>query len=256
MASLETLKVQLVPNALYADDLNSIVRLLPKDITALLTGLTVSKAFLAGGYIRARIARETVNDIDIIGDSAELMKHLAYDLQRQRDGIGQPTKVFRTKNAYTVLTDNRTPVQFIYRWNFSNAKMLIESFDFTIAQACIWWNSETSTWQSYIGTRFYADLAAKRLVYNMPIRHEEAGGSPLRVQKFLRKGYDISPENFSKVMARLMGAVDTNSHLWQADEMGRAQVLNGLLRQVDPLTTIDGLQPTDDSFDTEEAPKE
>ena len=143
----------------------------------------------------------------------------------------------------------RLPVQFIHRWTFNDGGALIESFDFTVAMAAIWFDREAQRWQSVASPHFYPDLASRRLRYSFPKRNEDAGGSILRVQKFLGRGYQISPEEFGKVIARLIGGVNPDTKFWEAGEVERAAVLVGLLRQADPLTVIDGLEPSDDSLD-------
>ena len=116
----------------------------------------------------------------------------------------------------------RSPVQFIHRWTFDNAHALIASFDFTIAQSAIWF--ENGEWQSITTPSFYDDLQDKRLVYTFPDREEEPGGSLLRVLKFLRRGYDISPENLAKVIARLMNGVNLEK-FEEENEYGKAEII-------------------------------
>lgn len=224
------------------DDMLRIVGRMPRDVVAL---MKERGCILGGGYIRARVAGEEPSDIDLFSPSVD-----AAEVSASRLADGRSVKVYRTRNAFSVLTPNRIAVQFIHRWQFSDADALIRSFDFTVAQAAIWWAGEE--WHSITSTLFYADLAAKRLRYLRPDRHEDAGGSLLRVQKFLHRGYNISPEDLAAVIARLFSGVK-DSGLWASSgEEGRTKVLAGLLRQVDPLAIIDGLEPTDDSL--EEAP--
>lgn len=219
-------------------DLNSVVRRIPSDVRELvkLRGL-----FVAGGLIRAVVAGEEVSDIDILAVSRTEARAAAEELVRQR---GPVARMFRTKNAFTVLQNGKTPVQFIHRWTFSAADELINSFDYTIAQAVVYFRD--MVWQSLLAETFYMDLAAKRLRYTSPVRHEDAGGSLLRMQKFIRRGYSIAPEDMARVIARLLSGV-RDSRLALENESGTARVLAGLLREVDPLTIIDGV-PTDDSL--------
>lgn len=222
-------------------DVQRIVKSLPKDIVSLLkkAGPTV---FLAGGFIRARIAGEEVNDIDLWGADIVDLGQKAELLAAQR-GV----RAMSTNNAYTILTPNRAPVQFITRWTFKTPEACCESFDFTIASAAVWYDEG---WKSCCHESFYRDLASKSLTYMSPVRNEDAGGSMMRLQKFLHKGYSISPGNMAKVVARLCMGVrfiknDARSEEWLG------QVILGLLREVDPLSVVDGVELEDEVLSAE-----
>ena len=60
-------------------------------------------------------------------------------------------------------------------------------------------------WQGRIDPDFYADLAARRLVYTNPPDHEP-GGSLLRVLKYAARGYHIAPECLAQIVANLAQA--------------------------------------------------
>jgi hypothetical protein len=227
---------------LTSNDLRFVVQRLPKDIRALLSE-NPGRLFLGGGFIRACVAGETPSDIDLFGTDATTLSALADLLQSRR---GPETRVHRTKNATTIITPNRLPVQFIRRWTFATADDLIASFDFTVCQAAIWraGNQSNSEWRSRAGDAFYVDLAARRLVYTSPVREEEAGGSLLRALKYVKRGYSIQVSSLGAVVARL--AVKVRDSYLSGDEAGIARVLTGLLREVDPLLVIDGFDVEDD----------
>lgn len=183
--------------------------------------------FLAGGYIRSRIAGEPVNDIDLFVSSVADAKAIA-------EKLANGTKVFTSDNALSFKVAERD-VQIIYRWTFATPQECVLSFDFTIARSAIWWDG--IDWRSVCDDRFYADLAAGRLVYCNPHRNEDAGGSILRALKFTGRGYRIPPSELGKVIARLMSAVELPK---VTDDTGKLQeerlgfVLAGLLYEVDP----------------------
>lgn len=217
-------------------DLRRVVSRLPRDVIAL---LKEGKVLLAGGFIRATIAGEKVNDIDLFGADKEHLNQVAVELTRQREG-----RKHDTDNAFTVLSLGRTPVQIIHRWLYSDAAGLVLEFDFTIARACVWFRDDK--WHSLIDAGFYPDLAAKRLVYCSPVRDEDVGGSLLRARKFLRAGYFIDAENLGAVVARLCSKVDW-SRVDDSDPEGRAaRIVTSLLREVDPLVVIEGLELADE----------
>jgi hypothetical protein len=233
-------------------DLQRIVKTLPSDIVKLLKE-SGGRVFLAGGFIRASIAGEKINDIDLWGSSKHHLGLLADALTSKRNGQGHKTICMRTENAYTVLTQGRTPVQFITRWVFEEPEHCAESFDFSIASAAVWWNPtlewregpypRVGGWDSYCADSFYRDLASKSLVYMSPARNEDAGGSFMRLQKFMHKGYSISPGNLAKVVARLVSKVRFRE---SDSEEHTSQVILGLLREVDPLVVVDGVELRDE----------
>lgn len=199
------------------------------------------RAMIAGGFIRSCVSGEPINDVDIFAPSVEAAKAMADDLV-----AGKPNrKLINTDNAITV-TGLRVPVQFIHRWVFDNPATLVQSFDFTIASAVLWYEpaqpafsdgekgcpERKAKWGSLCDDRFYPDLASKRLVYRSPIRNEDAGGSMLRVLKFYQRGYRIPLDSLGAVIARLVGAVDLAK--CGRGEGQVAKVLTGLLREVDP----------------------
>lgn len=184
--------------------------------------------FCAGGFIRSCIAGEPIHDVDLFAPSKASAETLAKAL-----ADGSP--IIETGNAFTLDVAGRC-VQVIHRWTFANAAECVAAFDFTIARAAIWWNPVKMAWESTCDERFYPDLAAKRLVYCQPQRNEDAGGSMLRVTKFITRGYRISPRDLGKVVARLMSGVELGkvSDGKKCDENRLSDVVAGLLLEVDP----------------------
>jgi len=204
---------------LLKEDLNYCVTRLPKDVYDLLKK-EKNKLFLAGGFIRAKIAREDASDIDIFSTSMQFAEICADKLKKDGD-------IFvKTDNAFTVCCKGRLSVQFIHKWAFDEPKD-----DFTVAKAVIWFNG--LRWDSLCDERFYPDLAAKRLIYTSPKRIEEVGGSMLRVLKFYQRGYRIPLEDLGFVIARLVSGISSRDNQTEEDV---ALILSGLLREVDPLT--------------------
>lgn len=217
-------------------DLNFVVRRIPKDIRDLLTS---NRLFIAGGFIREVIAGNDPKDIDLFGSSKDFLGAVAQTLAAGRD-----VHPHTTDNAITILCPPRLPVQFITRWCFSEPTPLVESFDFTVCQAVIWWDGASQRWESMASESFYPDLAARRLVYTFPKRDEEAGGSMLRARKFLQRGYSIQADALAGVIARV--AMKVHWDRINSDELEAAKVISGLLREVDPMLVVDGLEPTDE----------
>lgn len=210
---------------LAKQDLYWAVRRLPVKLRELLKRQGAS-IVVAGGFIRSSIAQELISDIDVFVPSPEIGKALTKELAGD-------TKVVETENAVTICW--KLPVQFITRWVFDSPLKVVQAFDFTIASAAIWYDADTKKWESLCHADFYADLAAKRLVYLSPQRNEDAGGSLLRVLKFYQRGYRIPLDSFGAVIARLMRGVQFEQSIHMVPEDHVAMVVTGLLREVDPL---------------------
>lgn len=219
-------------------DLQWCLQRTPKIVLTMLKA-NPDKLFVAGGFIRSCIANEHINDIDLFVGSKEFGRQVADQMAESFK-----RKAHETENAYTV-TGGRFAIQVIHRWTFDKPEDCVDSFDFTVAQAAFWFRAEqyegtqdavAANWKSVCCERFYADLAAKRLVYTSPVREEGAGGSMLRVLKFYQRGYRIPLDSLGAVMARLACAVkQPDALLGKYDhEAWTAKILTGLLREVDP----------------------
>lgn len=225
---------------LLKQDLIRVVTRLPKDVRNL---IKTHGLYLAGGFIREQVAGNDPKDIDLLAADTATLYVAGNDLESVRLREGEKTRQLKTDNAVTVITPGRISVQLIHRWLFSSPEECAASFDFTVCQAVVWW--EDDAWHSYVVPEFYPDLASRRLRYTFPNRNEDAGGSILRVRKFLHRGYHIDADALADVIARLAGAVDWTRSKVQTDE-GAAQVIRGLLREVDPLLVVDGIFPEDE----------
>ena len=216
-------------NKLLEEDLQYVVSRLSKTVEYLMKN---NRIYLAGGFIRALITGENPSDIDILGESKEQVNEIRRDFfEADYKNVYESIK---TKNAITIYASGKLPIQLITRWLYDDPAKLIREFDFTIAQSVIWYSQSMAKWCSLCSDYFYCDLAAKRLRYTQPVRNEDAGGSILRVLKFLRKGYKISPEELSKVTVRWLSGVNRKIVDFDDNE-GLTKVLSGLLREVDPL---------------------
>lgn len=219
-------------------DMNSCVRRMPTKLRNMMKKHG-SKIVLAGGYIRSIITGEFISDIDVFAGNKATSEIFATELQGD-------SKFHKTDNAFTI-TNIKPKVQFIFRWFFSNPEDVITSFDFSICQAALWFDSEIEKWRSLCTESYYRDLAAKRLIYLSPVRNEDAGGSMLRVLKFYQRGYRIPLDSLGAVISRLMTGVDDEKIKRSVAIMGKdssqeqriAEVVTSLLFEVDPNAIID-----------------
>jgi hypothetical protein len=188
------------------------------------------EVFLTGGFIRAVIAGEPVNDVDLVVKDIHVAGVVAGQLQGD-----SKERVVSTENAYT-LTRYRPVVQVITRWVYDTPAAALNEFDFTVACAAVWY--EGGAWRSLCHDHYYADLAAKRLVYLAPQRHEDAGGSMLRLLKFYRRGYTAPLSTVAAVMTRTFAGVKPHARIeWADGDLGDeiiAKYVTGLLHEVDP----------------------
>jgi hypothetical protein len=223
---------QAAMSALSLADLHLVVRRMPRDVQDALRqnpGL-----FVGGGFVRAVVGNEEVNDIDFFGPDYAFVFRVAEMLKSRTSD----TTLLKTKNAITLASPGRTALQFITRWSFSTPEDLVRSFDFTVCQAAVCF--ERGMFRSVVGPRFYQDLAAKRLTYTLPIRDEEAGGSMLRVIKYVKRGYRIQMRDLSAVIARVVNNYDPKT------SVGLDQFILSRMQEVDPLSVIDGVPVDDD----------
>lgn len=217
------------------------VRRLPRELSNMMIR-EGAKMFVAGGFVRACITGEEINDIDVFVSSTGNAKILAEEY-----GEAVKAPVENTRNAFTV--HSNPPAQFINRWFFEDPAKCLESFDFTVAQAAIWWGPKTVSikvgemelnpaeftiisWQTLCSDTFYEDLAARRLIYTSP-KDNTAGGSLLRVLKFYKRGYRIPLPSLGKVVAGLVGEINLKDGMVQTPE-GMARVITSRLLEVDP----------------------
>jgi len=219
-------------NNLNIFDLHFCVKRLPYALKSLMQRHG-SKIIVSGGYIRSIVSGEKVSDIDIFAGDKQQSEIFATELSGDK-------KFHTTDNAFT-LRNLSLPVQFIFRWVFEKPSDIVDSFDFTICQAAVWYDLDSNKWNSFCSERFYQDVAAKRLVYLSPVRNEDAGGSLLRVLKYYQRGYRIPLDSFGAVIARLVVGVDMEriSGDDTQRELQLSKVISGLLFEVDPNGFID-----------------
>lgn len=177
--------------------------------------------FVAGGFVRAVIAGERPSDIDIFVASAT-------EAQMLRDELVGDGSCFESDFAYSMWVQGQK-VQVIHKWTFQSHGQLLSAFDFSVARAVVWCETE-GVWNGEVSHRFYSDLAARRLQYMLGTAHREgieSGGTLLRMVKYLRRGYSISPENLTTVVLHAVVNGDP------VDDDAYTQLV-GMLREVDP----------------------
>lgn len=109
-----------------------------------------------------------------------------------------------TPNAITVVLDNGVNVQCILKESPRRVPDLLDTFDFTMSQAAIWWDSVTNDVGIYASPNWLFDVADKRLRYLSPCRDEAPGGSITRCIKFLQKGWTLAPDSLNLLLQQFL----------------------------------------------------
>jgi hypothetical protein len=187
--------------SLEQDDVKKVIYSLPESIVTSLRKAE-EKAILAGGYIRAIIGSEPVNDIDIFVDS----KRTAIGFCGYKD----------EKDKHYAFEAGGIKVQVIWRYPFTNPGELLEQFDYTAVKAAIWFDNGDSTkkiepgFKSICHQRFYRDLARKMLVYDCDREVERVESIP-RLLKYTRYGYNIDPHSLADVITKTCLSLDLSN---------------------------------------------
>lgn len=187
---------------LLAEDLHAALTALPPNLKQAMEE-TGQRVFVAGGFLRAIVAREPINDIDVFSEAT-------VDANLFMLKCVQTEKIHTTPNAFSL--DTKPPIQIIRNWNFATARACIESFDFSICQAAIWYH--LGQWNSACSDNFYPDLAARRLRYNDSNRKGESTpvNSAVRLLKFYERGYVTTGDSLARVI-RHVGKVGGDEFL-------------------------------------------
>lgn len=168
-------------------DVLGVVFALPAPVADLLREAK-GRLMLAGGFIRATIACETPRDIDLFATSMRSAEEYAARL-------GPTTVSLNAKNSMT----GGIKTQVVQTWTFQTPQDLLRGFDFTVAQAVIWWDG--AQWQSMRDARFYDDLQMRVIRYTHPDEHDSSF-SFVRMLRFAAAGYTVDGPSLVAVVAR------------------------------------------------------
>lgn len=189
-----------------------------------------SRVFIAGGVIRSAYESTPVSDIDIF--TADDCTHLQMKHELcLRKPVKKKRGIYTTDHALT-LQQYAPAVQLITRWHFRDPIAVLNAFDFTCCSA-VMWVRPNGNWTGVADINFEDDIGNRLLRWTNP-KDAEIGGTLLRVLKYSRKGYNIIPEEFAKILAAYNQKVVSDCHggygyLTDPKEMA------GPMREVDPL---------------------
>jgi|WetSurSiteA1Bulk_404760.scaffolds.fasta_scaffold00002_33 hypothetical protein len=157
--------------------------------------------FLSGGYIRDVLCGVEPNDIDLF----------LFDILDRRytiDLIGNKLKSIYLKKLETrhtvnainfTIKDEYAPKEFKYiqliTCNAGSPIRVMETFDFSICKASIWYDSKKG-FLSVIGGNFYEDIKERRL----RVEYFDLPGLLERTIKFVNRGYRIYAEDLTSII--------------------------------------------------------
>lgn len=195
---------------LVPDDLERVVDYLPARLAkAVVHRDFEGQVFVAGGYVRAVVAGERPSDVDVFTQGEETSKALArklggkfaswgYKEAEAKLDLDPEAGPFVTEFATSGVLD-KLLVQIIHRWTFEEPEDILQHFDFTVTQAVVWYQG--GEWRSACTPRFYPDVASKRIHYVQSRRTAlESVGTLHRLMKYVRKGYNASPETVTALV--------------------------------------------------------
>jgi len=181
-----------------------------------------AQLIVAGGLVRAVLGAEPPKDVDVFGPSVELLTKAAEELAKARR-----VPVIHSERCLTVpRSRGMLPVQFITGFARATPQETLAAFDFTVCQGALWFLNDVPV--GLLGPRFYRDLAARRLVF---IGSEVPGGSLLRAQRYIARGYRCSVHTFAKLLTSLYKSAGFEAV--ETDEEREREMLRVLV-EVDP----------------------
>lgn len=186
-------------NCLSKSELNQVLLELP---TVALVLMKDYRLYLGGGFIRAILNNEEPKDVDLF--FSDSYKFNFNDLSHLMESCGYSR--LNTDNATTFKKPGNLDIQVITRWTYRNPCDMIDSFDYTIAQAGVYYNETYECFSSVVSLQYHEDVLNKKLRYTNVTREEEVAGSFLRMLKFLKKGYRIDDSSLASVVARASGS--------------------------------------------------
>lgn len=206
---------------LLPEDLGRVVGRLPEGYKI---HLMAGRGILAGGFIRSVIAGEPVRDVDVY--CSKLNSTWWHTAAKVADVAEFPLGKTIQHVGVSV------PLQLITAFpeQSEDPAKLLDIFDFTICKAVVWYDVKGKEWKGLCDIKFYLDLASKRLRYEAPPEHKYAGGSLLRMRKYVKRGYHIPASSLAQLVCDVVG-VDI---LAEKEYHKRLELLSTRLVELDP----------------------
>lgn len=144
------------------------------------------KLYIAGGLPVCSLIGAPIGDINIFGTDRLLLMEAA-----RTYGLYSPCHMMEP-TKYAVSVNGRIGrVQFELKEVYQSAWECIDSFDFSVCQAAIWF--EYGKWQTVCSAKFYSDLNARKLRFINQERDDESPVVSLwRAAKYTERGFTLS----------------------------------------------------------------
>ncbi len=184
---------------------HDLARKLPEDVQTILRKFGPDIC-VAGGYVRDLLLDAEPNDIDIFGTHIDAVEGAIEEFKYDVFHYLHYTTTINAVTFYPNQKYNGPVVQFITRVYYSDHYKLIQSFDFSICQAALYWDGHQ--WVGITTPEFWGDLTDRTMHYTAPERDEDPGASVLRMVKFAGRGFRIPKED----VARVVGRFDAQLH--------------------------------------------
>lgn len=196
---------------LHPDLTSNIVKKIPEDVKRLLMHFG-SGLCIAGGFCRDAFIGEEPKDIDIFAVSDELMREATLwfnvhtdSYQLEKDSLNSIN--FRPKHDFDPVYETLPPIQFVTRAHYHMHGELIQSFDWSICQIAVYWNTINEAWEGICTEKFGEDIQSGTLHYTAPERDEDPGASVLRMMRFTQRGWRPTEESIARCLGRFTSEV-------------------------------------------------
>lgn len=184
--------------SLEDNDVRQSVTRLPYKVQEMMKDIP-KKVILAGGFIRAVVANESIRDIDIFVKDQATATLICHE-----QGI---SKTLAADGTHYDCSNLNIPLQIVWRYEFTEIQNVLEAFDYTVCKAGIWYDDIQKSFVGVCHGRFYKDLARKILVYDSDTRVEDLLSIP-RMLKYVQRGYNIDPDSLATLMTKTCLCLD------------------------------------------------
>lgn len=200
-------------------DLNRVVSRIPKEIRLLMESSAPEDSknkgiFLAGGFVRSCVSRESIEDIDLFTTDLETSDFLFKRILQSGNQNLSSSHVVETENSITFPLHS-PPIQVVRKTFAPTPDKLIELFDFTVCSAVVFYHSsefQRGYWTSRVHNNFYSDLASKTLVLSCENRGVESLENLVRALKFSSRGYVLHKESLVKIISFIVSDLDLEDY--------------------------------------------
>lgn len=152
---------------------------------------------LAGGALTSIYRKKPIADYDIYFRSKSDLRDVIEDLESRKFACmakSDRSALFVGANIKSTDPEDNIKINLVYFKYFKNLKEVFKYFDFTCCMCG--YDFKTNSFESH--PDFYRDVLLKNIVYSAHSKYPLA--ALLRVQKYIRKGFNISKKEMIKII--------------------------------------------------------